>query len=102
MFKRSQQATSSRKAEVDELVVSLIGGVSPGRGVASTHDSPGPSIPSTPLAQSTSLPGSSSLSLSGRISRQSDAGSDRVSVGTGIPGIFPNDRRETQVERYVV
>ncbi|EMD38886.1 hypothetical protein CERSUDRAFT_112611 [Gelatoporia subvermispora B] len=69
------------RRDVDDLVNSLIGTAS--RAVDSAAGSPGSSVPGTPsLGQTSSLPGPSALSLSGRLSRQSDAVSDRVSVGT--------------------
>ncbi|TCD65904.1 hypothetical protein EIP91_002019 [Steccherinum ochraceum] len=88
--RRVQEARSAgpggarRDQDVHDLVSSLIGTTSsPGRrGVSSTYDSPSSSIPGTPVVQYASLPGPSSLSLSGRLSRQSDAPSERLSLGT--------------------
>lgn len=74
---------STVRRDVDDLVTSLIG-TDIGRRTDSRAGSPGPtSVPGTPLlAQSRSLAGVSTLSPSGRLSRQSDAASDRISVGT--------------------
>ena len=82
-FERSTGPSVARK-EVDDLVESLIR--TPGRrGFDSALDSP-ISTPGTPVVNTGSLPGPSSLSLSGsgRLSRQSDAASDRVSMGTSM------------------
>ncbi|KAI0924765.1 hypothetical protein AcW1_006784 [Taiwanofungus camphoratus] len=71
---------STVRRDVDDLVSSLVG---PSRGVDSAIESPVSSVPGTPaLGQTSSLPGPSALSLSGRLSRQSDAASDRISLGT--------------------
>ncbi|KAI0726724.1 WD40 repeat-like protein [Fomitopsis betulina] len=74
---------SADRINVDELVTSLIGNNN-GRRMDSRAGSPGPtSVPGTPLiSQSRNLPAASTLSPSGRISRQSDAASDHISVGT--------------------
>ncbi|KAF7797184.1 hypothetical protein EIP86_008376 [Pleurotus ostreatoroseus] len=73
-------------ADVLDLVDQLVGPTGLARRAGgSTFDSPTSSIPGTPLP--TSVPGPSSMSPSGRVSRQSDAFSDRVSTGTttGVP-----------------
>ncbi|THH27383.1 hypothetical protein EUX98_g6803 [Antrodiella citrinella] len=73
-----------REQDVHDLVSSLIGTSSPSRrgGLSSNYDSPSSSIPGTPVVQTSSLPGPSSLSLSGRLSRSSDVTSERLSLGT--------------------
>ncbi|EPT00912.1 hypothetical protein FOMPIDRAFT_1162216 [Fomitopsis schrenkii] len=76
---------STARRDVDELVNSIIG-TDIGRRTDSRAGSPGPtSVPGTPsLAQSRSLAGVSTLSPSGRLSRQSDATSDYISVGATL------------------
>ncbi|PCH44377.1 dynein intermediate chain [Wolfiporia cocos MD-104 SS10] len=84
--RRSETAGPSNAArrDVDDLVSSLIGtGI--GRGGDNGADSPVSSTPGTPApgqTRSGSVPGPSNLSPSGRLSRQSDVASDRVSQGT--------------------
>ncbi|THH01051.1 hypothetical protein EW026_g1558 [Hermanssonia centrifuga] len=84
-LKKAKAERNSRtpySTEIDSFVTSLLG--PPGssrRGI--DIDSPSSSIPGTPLPQSTTpVPGPSSLSASGRLSRQSDALPDRVNMGT--------------------
>lgn len=98
-FERSTGPSIARK-EVDDLVESLIRVPGSRRGFDSTIDSP-TSTPGTPVALSGSLPGPSSLSLSGsgRLSRQSDAPSDRVSMGTSMAQAMGG--LDTGVDRYV-
>ncbi|RPD64262.1 dynein intermediate chain [Lentinus tigrinus ALCF2SS1-7] len=73
-------STAARR-DVDDLVNVLIGSSSR---VDSAVDTPISSTPGTPaLGQPISLPGPSSI-LSGRLSRQSDAASDRYSLGTTL------------------
>ena len=86
------------RKEVDDLVESLIR--TPGRrGFDSALDST-ISTPGTPVVNTGSLPGPSSLSLSGsgRLSRQSDAASDRVSMGTSMAQAMGG--LDTGVDRY--
>ncbi|RDX48242.1 WD40 repeat-like protein [Lentinus brumalis] len=72
---------SGARRDVDDLVNVLIGSNSR---VDSAADTPISSTPGTPaLGQSIPLPGPSSI-LSGRLSRQSDATSDRYSLGTTL------------------
>ncbi|GBE86492.1 Dynein intermediate chain 1 [Sparassis crispa] len=79
----SESAGPSARRDVDDIVDSLIGPAGPSRGIENVVDSPVSSVPGTPgLGQTASLPGRSALSLSGRLSRQSDLASDRISVGT--------------------
>ncbi|KAI0334523.1 dynein intermediate chain [Cubamyces sp. BRFM 1775] len=73
---------SVARRDVDDLVSALIG---PGSRVDSAVDSPVSSVPGTPALGQISLPGPSALSLSGRLSRQSDVTSDtRLSMGTTL------------------
>ncbi|KAI0372730.1 dynein intermediate chain [Pilatotrama ljubarskyi] len=68
--------------DVDDLVSSLIGTSSR---IDSAADSPASSLPGTPALGQSSLPGPSGISLSGRLSRQSDVTSDtRLSLGTTL------------------
>ncbi|KAK7687951.1 hypothetical protein QCA50_009170 [Cerrena zonata] len=99
-LERSTGPSIARK-EVDDLVESLIRPSGGRRGFDSAIDSP-TSTPGTPVAISGSLPGPSSLSLSGsgRLSRQSDAPSDRVSMGTSMMQAF-NGGLDTGVDRVM-
>jgi dynein intermediate chain, cytosolic len=63
---------------VDDLVAELVG---IGRGPDELSLTPSSSIPGTPSRLVTNLP-ASVASMSGRASRQSDFGSDRISSGT--------------------
>ncbi len=68
--------------------------------VDSAADTPISSTPGTPaLGQSIPLPGPSSI-LSGRLSRQSDATSDRYSLGTTLIQ-SQNGATENVIERFV-
>ncbi|KAI0923994.1 hypothetical protein AcV5_009371 [Taiwanofungus camphoratus] len=90
---------STVRRDVDDLVSSLVG---PSRGVDSAIESPVSSVPGTPaLGQTSSLPGPSALSLSGRLSRQSDAASDRISLGTTFVQSV-NGTTDHVVDRYAV
>ena len=92
-----QAAGPSRRENIDELVNVLIGSNSR---VDSGLDTPISSTPGTPaLGQPISLPGTSSI-LSGRLSRQSDAASDRLSLGTTLIQ-SQNGATESLMERYV-
>ncbi|OSD02964.1 dynein intermediate chain [Trametes coccinea BRFM310] len=74
---------SVARRDVDDLVSSLIGGSS--SRVDSAVDTPVSSVPGTPSRDYSSLPGPSGLSISGRLSRQSDVTSDtRLSLGTTL------------------
>ncbi|TFK74907.1 WD40 repeat-like protein [Pluteus cervinus] len=78
-------SSAARTQELDSLLVSLLGPT--GRGGADSTDlTPSSSIPGTPsLGQPIGLPGPSTLSSSGRISRQSDLeSSDRRSSATPL------------------
>ncbi|KAH9933309.1 WD40-repeat-containing domain protein [Fomitopsis serialis] len=89
------------RRDVDDLVSSLIG-TDIGRRVDSRAGSPPTSVPSTPLlAQSRSLAGPSTLSPSGRLSRQSDAASDRISVGTTFVQSSTNGTTDHVVDRVM-
>lgn len=70
--------------DVDDLINSLLGGSRPGRGVHSAGDvTPSSSVPGTPtLGGGSTLAGPSGYS--GRRSRQSDFGSEPVSIGTTL------------------
>ncbi|KAI9464161.1 WD40-repeat-containing domain protein [Boletus coccyginus] len=71
---------STARRDVDDLVNALVGGTR--GGFDSTGDvTPSSSLPGTPPRQSALLHSSSALSPSGRVSRQSDVGSDRLSMG---------------------
>ena len=74
------QALHHRKEDVNDVLdfVDQLVGHPSRRGSAMA--SPISSMPSTPVP--TMIPGPSGLSASGRLSRQSDATSDRVSSGT--------------------
>ncbi|KIM56500.1 hypothetical protein SCLCIDRAFT_17183 [Scleroderma citrinum Foug A] len=75
-------STAARR-DVDELVNALVGN----RGLDSGGDvTPSSSMPGTPPRQSALFYGTSSLSPSGRISRQSDGGSDKNSLGAAMMG----------------
>ncbi|CCM00365.1 uncharacterized protein FIBRA_02395 [Fibroporia radiculosa] len=91
---------SVARRDVDDLVSSLIGsGI--GRGVDSAAESPVSSVPGTPaLGQTSSLPGPSAPSLSGRLSRQSDLASDRVSISTTLAQ-SANGTTDHIMDRYV-
>ncbi|KDQ61593.1 hypothetical protein JAAARDRAFT_171900 [Jaapia argillacea MUCL 33604] len=81
----TEVAPYTARRDVDELVESILG--SSRRGMDSGGLTPSSSVPGTPtLGQTISLPGPSSLlsSLSGRLSRQSDAGSEQASLGTTL------------------
>ncbi|KAL4072982.1 WD40-repeat-containing domain protein [Scleroderma yunnanense] len=84
--RRQAEAGSTSNAarrDVDELVNALVGN----RGLDSGGDiTPSSSMPGTPPRQSTLFYGTSTLSPSGRVSRQSDAGSDKNSLGTTMIG----------------
>ena len=69
--------------EVISLVTSLVG---PGRGAESAGDlTPSSSMPGTPAVSQMPLGGLSAPPLlSGRASRMSDAGSERMSLGTTL------------------
>ena len=83
---------------MDDLVSALIG---PGSRVDSAVDSPVSSVPGTPALGQISLPGPSALSLSGRLSRQSDVTSDtRLSMGTTLIH-SQNGATENVIERCV-
>ncbi|EGN92188.1 hypothetical protein SERLA73DRAFT_173045 [Serpula lacrymans var. lacrymans S7.3] len=71
---------SIARRDVDDLVNALVGGLS------STSDvTPSSSLPGTPPRPApNTLSGYSALSISGRLSRQSDVGSDRPSIGTTL------------------
>ncbi|KAI6120798.1 WD40-repeat-containing domain protein [Pisolithus croceorrhizus] len=72
-------ASVAARREVDDLVNALVGS----RGLDSGGDvTPSSSMPGTPPRQSALFYGTSALSPSGRASRQSDVGSDRISMGT--------------------
>lgn len=91
-------STAARR-DIDDLVNALVG-TSRG-GVDSTGDvTPSSSLPGTPPRQSTLLHSSSALSPSGRVSRQSDVGSDRFSMGTTMVA-SSNSATDHVVERYV-
>lgn len=71
-------ASVAARREVDDLVNALVGS----RGLDSGGDvTPSSSMPGTPPRQSALFYGTSALSPSGRVSRQSDVGSDRISMG---------------------
>ncbi|KAH7890720.1 WD40-repeat-containing domain protein [Phlebopus sp. FC_14] len=72
-------STTARR-DVDDLVTALVGGRGALEGGGDI--TPSSSLPSTPPRQTALLYGTSGLSPSGRASRQSDIGSDRVSLGT--------------------
>ncbi|KAI0766580.1 dynein intermediate chain [Trametes elegans] len=73
---------SVARRDVDDLVSSLIGTNSRGD---SAVVSPASSVPGTPALGQIGLPGPSGLSVSGRLSRQSDVTSDtRLSMGTTL------------------
>ncbi|KAN0088532.1 WD40-repeat-containing domain protein [Tylopilus felleus] len=82
--RRQSEATAgpstAARRDVDDLVNALVGATR--GGVDSTGDvTPSSSLPDTPPRQSALLHSSSALSPSGRVSRQSDVGSDRLSMG---------------------
>lgn len=82
---------------MDELVNELIRSSS--NRIDSAMDTPISSTPGTPsLGHPISLPGPSSV-LSGRLSRQSDAASDRYSLGTTLVQ-SQNGATESVIERY--
>ena len=58
---------------------------------------PASSVPGTPSLGHPDLPGTASLRVSGRVSRISSAGSDRVSLGT----TFVQSATENVVDRCV-
>ncbi|KAH7911054.1 WD40-repeat-containing domain protein [Hygrophoropsis aurantiaca] len=82
--RQSENAGPSPAArrDVDDLVMALVGGSR--NGVDSAGDiTPSSSMPGTPPRPTSSTPFTQNLlSVSGRVSRQSDTGSDRVSLGT--------------------
>ncbi|KAA1468779.1 WD40 repeat-like protein [Dentipellis sp. KUC8613] len=74
-------STSAARRDVDSLIESLVRDNGSGLGLRSPDLTPSSSVPGTPsLGHAINLPGPSSL-LSGRVSRQSDIGSDRLSIG---------------------
>ncbi|KAG2039967.1 WD40-repeat-containing domain protein [Suillus americanus] len=80
--------SSIARRDVDDLINHLIGSCS---GLDTGGDiTPSSSLPNTPPQPSTNLLHSSALSPSGRVSRQSDVGSnrDRVSMGTTMVGMM--------------
>ncbi|KII85823.1 hypothetical protein PLICRDRAFT_115348 [Plicaturopsis crispa FD-325 SS-3] len=87
----SPSASTATRGDVDDLVNALVGG-SPSRsgsrvvssGLDSADMTPSSSLPGTPALGHGSLPLPSLLAVSGRASRQSDQGSDRVSLGTTL------------------
>lgn len=90
-------STAARR-DVDELVNALVGN----RGLDSGGDvTPSSSMPGTPPRQSALFYGTSSLSPSGRISRQSDGGSDKNSLGAAMMGTA-NSGTDHVMERCVV
>ncbi|KAI0644189.1 dynein intermediate chain [Trametes meyenii] len=87
---------SIARRDVDDLVSSLIGTNSRGD---SAVDSPVSSVPGTPALGQINLPGPSALSISGRLSRQSDITSDtRLSLGTTLIQ-SQNGATESLIER---
>lgn len=74
---------SAARRDVDQLVNQLVGD---GSSSFRTPDmTPSPSVPGTPsLGHAINLPGPSGLNPSGRVSRQSDAASDLLSMGTTL------------------
>lgn len=77
-------ASTAARRDVDELVNALVGN----RGLDSGGDiTPSSSMPGTPPRQSALFYGTSTLSPSGRISRQSDGGSDKNSMGATMMGM---------------
>jgi dynein intermediate chain len=80
--------SSIARRDVDDLVNQLVGS----RGGLDTGGdvTPSSSLPNTPPRPSTNLLHGSALSPSGRVSRQSDVGSDRdrVSMGTTMVGMM--------------
>ncbi|KAG6334603.1 hypothetical protein ID866_4479 [Astraeus odoratus] len=88
-------SSAGAKRDVDDLVNALVGS----RGLDSGGDiTPSSSMPGTPPRQSILLHSTSALSPSGRVSRQSDVGSDRNSLGTNMIGTT-NSGTENIIER---
>lgn len=101
---RQTAGPSTARRDVDDLVTSLLG-TNIGRSADSANDSPASSMPGTPALGQTSSPAIAgpsalSLSLSGRMSRQSDGASDRVSLGTTFVQ-SANGGTDNVIERYV-
>ncbi|OAX38984.1 WD40 repeat-like protein [Rhizopogon vinicolor AM-OR11-026] len=83
--------SSGARRDVDELVNQLVGNRS---GLDTGGDvTPSSSLPNTPPRPTANLFYGSTLSPSGRVSRQSDAGSDRVSMGTTMVGMTEHIER---------
>lgn len=97
----SDVAASPAKRDVEDLVNLLVGTSTRGGGLDSGDLTPASSIPGSPAhGRPIGLPGPSALSMSGRVSRQSDLHSDRGgSLGTtNVPG-SSSSATENVIER---
>ncbi|KIJ62044.1 hypothetical protein HYDPIDRAFT_30860 [Hydnomerulius pinastri MD-312] len=97
-----RRPSTAARRDVDDLVHALVGG-SRGGFDSGGDITPSSSLPGTPPRQNTLLYSSSTLSPSGRVSRQSDVGSasERISLGTTMVG-SANAATDHVVERTLI